>query len=191
MLTPYSSQYNEPVSATIHRTTGALRLLRAAALTSAMLILTAVAHTQAHGDLPSTGSLLVLTPLVFALSALLLGRQRGYSMVIAFSIGTQALLHVLLTVGAGHGSHHASLMPSVSMILAHAGAAVVIAIALAHADALLHRWMEIVRTALFSHFSLALPVRPAGARWFTQSPTLLVLQDLDHAIHRRGPPSVI
>ena len=166
-------------------------VMRSAALTCAMLLLTVVVHTQAHGDLPSAGTLLVITPLVLALSALFLNHKRGYALLIAFSVGTQALLHVLLTVGAGHGSHHASLLPSVPMLLGHLGAVVVTAAVLAHADELLHRWIEILRTALFSHFSIALPVGLACPRRFDQSPTLLVLQDLDHAIHRRGPPSVI
>ena len=172
-----------------------MRLLRAAAFTIAMLILTAVVHTQAHGNLPSAGTLLVLTPLVFALSALLLGRQRGYSTVIAFSLGTQALLHVLLTVGAGHGSHHgshhASLMPSFSMILAHAGAAVVMALVLARADALVHRWITMVHTALFSFFVIELTTKTARTGAIAFVTTFLTGSDLEHAIHRRGPPVVI
>jgi hypothetical protein len=188
---PSHGRYNLNVMGLRQSTTGALRLLRAAALTAAMLILTAVVHTQAHGDLPSAGTLLVLAPLVFALSAILLGRQRGYTMLIAFSVGTQALLHVLLTVGAGHGSHHASLLPSLAMTLAHVGAAIAIALILARADSLLHRWIDMVLTALFSLLSIALPVRTSRSGAVTCVTTFLSSTALDHAIQRRGPPKVI
>jgi hypothetical protein len=179
------------VTAKTQPTTGALRLFRAAVLTAAMLILTVIVHTKAHGDLPSAGTLLVLVPLVFALSALLLGRQRGYSMLIAFSVGTQALLHVLLTVGAGHESHHDSLMPSSAMTLAHTGAAICIALILARADALLHRWIEMALTALFSLLSVTLPTRTAHSGAVAFVTTFLSATELNHAIHRRGPPVVI
>ncbi len=174
-----------------HATPGSLRLFRGAVLTSAMLALTTAVHTQVHGALPSIGTLVMITPLVLVLSTLFLGRQRGYGLLIAYSVGTQALLHTLLTVGAGHGSHHDSLLPSTPMLLGHLGAAMLTALVLARGEAVLNRWVELLRTALFRGFTLSLPVRPAHRGLFGEVRTILTSYDLDHAIHRRGPPIVI
>ena len=142
-----------------------------------MLCLTTAVHTQAHGDLPSAGSLLVITPLLFVLSALFLSRKRGQVVLISFTVGTQALLHVLL--------------PSTPMLLGHIGAAVVTALVLARGEATLNRWIEMVRTALLCGFTLSLPVRSAVSELIDDVRAILPSHDLDHAIHRRGPPIVI
>ena len=174
-----------------HGAPGSLRLFRGCVLTLAMLCLTTAVHTQAHGDLPSAGSLLVITPLLFVLSALFLSRKRDHVVLIAFTVGTQALLHVLLTVGAGHGTQHDSLLPSTAMLLGHIGAAVVTALVLARGEATLNRWIEMVRTALLCGFTLSLPVRSAVSELIDDVRAILPSHDLDHAIHRRGPPIVI
>ena len=169
---------------------GALRLIRGGILAMSMVLLTSLAHLQAHGDLPSVGTLLAMTPLVLALSTLVLGRPCGTFFLVAFSISTQALLHMLMTVGAGHGSHHASLLPSTGMLAAHLGAAIAIALVLARGDALLHRWLTMLRTALVAPI-ITIPAIASRLVFITpRSGSHFTFRDLGHAIHRRGPPFI-
>ncbi|CAB4905840.1 MAG: hypothetical protein F2806_06370 [Actinobacteria bacterium] len=173
------------------QTSGSMRALRGLVVGSAMLILTSVAHTSADASLPTAGAFLMLTPLVVALSVAFLQCQRSYLQLITFSVGIQALLHLLMTVGAGHGSHHTTLLPSTGMIATHFGAAIATALVLSHADALLHRWISMVRTLLFEFFNASEPIAAQSAAYFLEPSCAFHSHDLDHAIARRGPPSVI
>jgi len=168
-----------------------MRALRGIVVGAAMLILTSAAHTSANASPPTIGAFLILTPLVVALSIAFLQRQRSYIWLIGFSVGVQALLHILMTVGAGHGSHHASLLPSTAMVLTHVGAAIATALVLSHADALLHRWISMVRTLLFVFLCAPAPVALRAVSGFPGDSHTFCSHDLDHAIARRGPPSVI
>jgi hypothetical protein len=168
-----------------------MRALRGIVVGAAMLILTLAAHTSANASLPTIGALLILTPLVVALSIAFLQRQRSYLWLISFSVGVQALMHILMTVGAGHGSHQASLLPSAAMVLTHVGAAIATAVVLSHADYLLHRWISMVRTLLFVFFSAPAPVPNRVHSFFQEESHTFRSHNLDHAIARRGPPSVI
>ena len=173
------------------QTSGSMRALRGIIVGAAMLILTAVAHASANASLPTAGAFLILTPLLAGLSIAFLQHQRSYLQLIIFSIGIQALLHVLMTVGAGHGSHHATLLPGAGMLVTHLGASIATALVLAHADALLHRWISMVRTLLFVFFDAPAPVANLVVSLFSKESPTFRSHDLDHAIARRGPPSVI
>ena len=169
---------------------GGLRLVRGGVLALSMVLLTSLVHIQAHGDLPSAGTLLAMTPLVLVLSALVLARPRGTCFFVVFSISTQALLHMLLTVGAGHGSHHASLVPSAGMLAAHLGAAIATALILSRGDALLHRWLSMLCTALTAP-TITIPAIASKLGFLaSRKAPRFNSRDLDHAIHRRGPPFI-
>ena len=173
------------------QTSGSMRALRGIVVGAAMLILTSAAHTSADASLPTAGAFFILAPLVVALSIAFLHRQRNYIWLIGFSVGVQALLHILMIVGAGHSSHHASLLPSTAMVLTHVGAAITTALVLSHADALLHRWISMVRTLLFVFLCAPAPVVLRAVSGFSGDSHTFRSHDLDHAIARRGPPSVI
>ena len=76
--------------------------------------------------------------------------------LLAFLLGGQALLHVVLTMSGAHG-HAASIAgPSTAaMIGAHVAAGLVATVVLLHADDLIDRWQTLLLTALGS--------RPRGA----------------------------
>lgn len=91
------------------------------------ILLTAVAHGAAGGDLP-TGAGLAMLAVVCATVGAIVGaghRRPGVlGLVAALSVG-QVLGHLTLVATSGHHSEHA-LMPSAPMLAAHAVAAVVL-----------------------------------------------------------------
>ncbi|MFA7323436.1 MAG: hypothetical protein WC005_03670 [Candidatus Nanopelagicales bacterium] len=168
-----------------------LRVLRGVTAGITMLLLTAAAHITASGTAPSAASFVVLAPVAIGLSSVALERRRGYVWLAVFAVGIQALLHVLLSVTGAHAAMHSSLLPSPGMTLTHIGAAITTALVLAHADVLLHRWIALARTLLFTGISFeAQPLAPVHTLAY-DDPNAHYLHDLDHAVSRRGPPPVI
>jgi hypothetical protein len=173
-----------------YRFSGPARALRGLVLGAIVLLLTAVAHNSGDHAAPPVGAtaLLWLLPLTVLLSVLAADRRRDPAWLIAYLLGVQSLLHVLLVVSAGHGSHAGSMLPPASMIVMHVLAAAAAAVLIAHADAVLHGWLRFL-AFLTRDYRLALPARPTPPR----APTALAPghplgEVLGRTPLRRGPP---
>lgn len=110
---------------------GVLRAARGVLLAVSSAGLAITAHALANGSRPDTGLTLVLALLVGWIGAALAERTRRFPGVLAVLGASQLAMHVVLTGLMGH------LEPSGAMILAHAGATVVTAILLRHAESML------------------------------------------------------
>src|SRR5918997_298883 len=80
-----------------------LRGLRAALLAAATLWVAGWAHASANGNLPGWPGLVALWLLSTAVAAGLLGRPASFARVVTLVVAGQFGLHLLLSVGAGHG----------------------------------------------------------------------------------------
>jgi peptidoglycan/LPS O-acetylase OafA/YrhL len=175
-----------------YRFSGQARALRGLVLGAIVLLLTAVAHNSGDHAAPPVGTtaLLWLLPLTVMLSVLAADRRRDRAWLVAYLLGMQALLHVLLVVSAGHASHGGSMLPPWSMIVMHVVAAASAAVLIAHADALLHAWLRFLYS-LTRDYRPTLPARPTPPR----APTALAPAPghpsgkvLGLTPLRRGPP---
>jgi peptidoglycan/LPS O-acetylase OafA/YrhL len=173
-----------------YRFSGQARALRGLVLGAIVLLLTAVAHNSGDHAAPPVGTtaLLWLLPLTVMLSVLAADRRRDRAWLVAYLLGMQALLHVLLVVSAGHASHGGSMLPPWSMIVMHVVAAASAAVLIAHADALLHAWLRFLYS-LTRDYRPTLPARPTPPR----APTALAPghpsgKVLGLTPLRRGPP---
>lgn len=166
-----------------------LRIARGFLLGMSLLLLTAVAHSVAHGQLPQAQAFLALTPVSVGLSVIAMERQRGTLWFLLYSLGTQALLHVLLVSTTAHAAHQTPFLPDATMASAHVLAAMLLAIVLAHADALLIRWVSYMRSAVFGAF-LTVPLITSRAQGAREVDSVFDYQCvLGHSIARRGPPA--
>ena len=166
-----------------------LRLARGLVLGLAMLLLTAAAHSAAHGQLPDVTSLAVLLPVSAGLSIIAMERPHGVTWFLLFAVGMQSLLHVLLVTASGHAGHHASLLPDTTMLIAHLCAAVLLAIVLSHLDSALLRWLAYMRTILLNWPAETIPIPGQALPQIPPLQTSGASFDLTHDISRRGPPA--
>jgi len=166
--------------------TGGARFLRGATLGLACTLLSTAAHTAGGGAAIDAGLLIGLVAAT-GLGVAWADRRATWTRLAVFVVGCQVLLHVLASLV---GSHHPgqSLLPTVSMMLAHVLAATLVALLLTHADAVLHRWAVFLRS--LAHPPAFLPQLPfpfqlwvpdaVPASAATRIPALLIA--------RRGPP---
>ena len=190
---------------------GWLRLGRAAVLAVLVIALGSAAHVAGGEAVPHPLTLLLLA-LPVAAFALWFTRERRGPLALALSLGgTQLVLHhALMGLGAvpsafgSSASHHQAvamrmapnatvgpqfLVPGAAMLLLHAAAVIVIALVLAHGDALLAVVVAAVELLLRPLVPLATntlqPWTPAlvvRAQWVPR-PRLRV-----EDVGRRGPP---
>lgn len=165
------------------------RIVRAGLLGSALTVLTLAGHTSAGGALDVVGAGITAV-VAFALAVALSARALSFPLLLAVLLAGQGLLHVLVTITAGHA--HAAAGPSTHpavMVVAHALAALVAAALITHADHLAARWQAFLATVLGASVLLlptpTLPPRRGIAR-ATSADAMLVL--LMHGVIRRGPP---
>jgi len=179
----------------LHVQPGERRLLRGTVLGIAILGITVAGHAAGGGHLPSIGYYLALLPLIIALAVAASGRRRGPLALLGLAVGLQALMHVLLLILGAHATAHAaggsaiSLLPSASMLAVHAGAAVVVAIALARGDALLDRWIAFWSTFGARCLDVRQPLVAPRVAMATTSHVIAPRTALAGAIARRGPPA--
>jgi hypothetical protein len=168
------------------------RIVRAGLLGSALTVLTLAGHTSAGGALDVVGAG-VTAVVAVALAVALSARALSFPLLLAVLLAGQGLLHVLVTITAGHA--HAGAGPSshpVVMVAAHALAALVAAVLITHADRLAARWQAFLSTVLGASVPpLPTPAMPpnAGVARATSVDAVLIL--LMHGVIRRGPPSSV
>lgn len=157
--TPVTRQPANPLA-------GGRRLARAAGLGLATYGLAVGAHAAAGGHLPGWPVSVALTALLGVLAVAVTRRRLRLPALLAALVGSQGALHVLLSLletpsascAMGAGGHHADtvvcgpaaaasatmLMPSMPMLVAHAGATVATAWVLARGEAWLWRVLRSV-----------------------------------------------
>ncbi len=154
---------------------------------AALTVLTLGGHTAGAGTLPSPAGLVLVCSVSFALTYAVSDRRRGLIWLLAYLLGSQALLHVLLSFTAGH-QHGSALLPPPAMLAGHALAAFVATFLLAHADGLLERWLLLLSHALGAPRLGNGPGRaPANVRARHRARAELLCALLHH-VERRGPP---
>lgn len=162
------------------------RAARATLVSSALIVLTLAGHTAASGALPDVPALALTALIATALTAAVSERRMTLPAMLAYLVGAEALLHVVLAV-AGHG--HGSLLPSASMITAHLMAAVGSALVLVEAERILDRWLVLLRRALGSAFPALRPIPAPLTGAVVTGPLTSTLLTLLHARELRGPPA--
>jgi hypothetical protein len=203
--------------------TGPLRFLRSLAVSTTCLVLSLTAHfSGAHSGGPMVsvggglGLLLTVTLLTLFMAALSGRRWTLGRSLLALTVG-QAGLHVIFTAllpFSPSGEHAA--MPdmaltqgaSMSMVLAHAGVALLIALGIAVNDSAIDAFFHVASSLVGSGLSVLSPwrlvalipiadettrVRPASrAQTFTRWQRPRILTDLVvlQCLSRRGPPAL-
>ena len=178
---------------------GALRMVRAAVVGLSAIGLALLGHLAAGGTAPPPGQLVLVVLAVLVVSLALSARRWTVGPLLAVLLGSQALFHVAFS-GAGvahvHGGQHlpnGSAMPGhpgLVMLVGHSVAALLTALLLRRGEdwlwgllALLARAWRVVRAAAEG------PVAVARSRAMSRSGDVLAVLDLlEHAVVRRGPP---
>lgn len=172
---------------------GVARLARGTLLGTACLLISLTGHTAAGGN-PAEAGILIGLPLAVALGIAWAERRRSTRQLIAFVLGCQALLHLVMAFAGGHPGHGAPalpgtpLLPSTPMLTGHLLAAVATALVLSHGEAVLHRWLAFL--AALGKPVLALPAISIAENPVTHwtPPTLGLHGRLARTMPRRGPP---
>jgi hypothetical protein len=172
-------------------TSSGARRVRSTAFAVSAVGLTLGAHATAGGELPAVPLLLLLIALVEAASSTFARRPRGPIPTASALLSTQVVLHGAFALAApphaGHSSH-VSHLPSVSMVVAHGIAALVLAFLLSHGERLIKRVGRLLLPV-----ALLRPFRPRPASRLVvvvprDVPPLRLAASL-HDISRRGPPN--
>ena len=150
--------------------------------------LTLAGHAAAGGGaLPNAVGFTVVVALALGLCACVARGPLRPVRVLALLLAGQGLAHVVLTVTEHHGAGAAHPALAV-MVVAHATAAAVAALALVYADRLVDRWLTLWSTLL----GTPAPVGPACAGPNRPVPTAGAAARrtrlLRYEVARRGPP---
>ena len=148
-------------------------------LASTVAIASIAGHTAAGDSVSALG--LGLTVVLAAALANPIARKKPRLLAITgFALGTQLLLHLVMGVTA-HG--HGQLLPGASMLLGHAGAALVIALVAVEADRIVHAFIR-----LMSPFRFRLPALSAPAQGSFAIVVGNARPAFEFAAPTRGPP---
>lgn len=171
------------------------RLARAAVFAVVCVALSVLAHLFGGGSVAGpvvVGGLL----LAFGAGVVASVRERPLAVILPLLAGMQVVLHVLLSLSHAPDAHaalvhdHPGLVPSVGMLVAHAGATGLIALWLARGEAalwgLLHRWdARLCRVLLVI---LPQPVQEPVVVVAAPEPARLRSVMRAHVAPTRGPP---
>lgn len=148
-------------------------------LASTVGIASIAGHTAAGDSVSALG--LVLTFLLATALANPISRKKPRLLTVTgFALGTQLLLHLVMSVTA-HG--HGHLLPNASMLLGHAGAALVIAIVAVEADRIVDAFIRLISPRCFTLPALVAPAHGSFAI-VSASPRAA----FQFAAPTRGPP---
>ncbi|GAA0620380.1 hypothetical protein GCM10009547_23720 [Sporichthya brevicatena] len=185
--------------------------LRASVVGAIGFTLGVIGHVFADGLLPGPMTLLGLLAFAVLVAVPMLVRPAGRLLIVALVVGSQAIVHLLLTLTAGHtgegGAVHgppadvrswvAHLLQDAHehgwMMAAHAGAAAVVGLWLARGERCLWTILVLVGRRLRLRFVvipgvMALPAR-VSARTTAELPALRSSVWDALSVARRGPPA--
>lgn len=169
-------------------TRGAMRAVRSSVFAITSTALTCAAHAVGSGELPDTGTALLLTAMVAAAGTAMADRQRRTPAILATLGVVQVVLHVMLTWLAGLGGHHPASSPSWAMVAGHVGAALATGLVLARADAAVFAVARVL-TALFPRRPTPFAAhRPLWVSTDSADFAVAITVVLRHVCARRGPP---
>ncbi|GAA2758180.1 hypothetical protein [Actinopolymorpha rutila] len=193
-----------------HPGSGPPRIIRGALLAGCCTALAVVGHVGAGGEAPAVAALVAGTVVVGAEFAVLADRRRAFGQILAGALAAQAVFHVLFSLACAHGYELTTgttitpgtpgpvagtlveAFPTPVMVLAHLGAAVLLAALAAAGETLV--WVVFHLLGLVRLPALTLPA-PAGvnvtpARNHDDLPGARELR-IRRAHRRRGPPAVM
>lgn len=165
-----------------------MRAVRGGVFAVTSTALTYAAHVGGGGELPDAGSALLLTALIAAAGTALADRQRSVALIVTTLGVVQVALHLMLTGLSSFGHHQASMWPGWTMIAGHVGAAVLIGLLLAHADAMIFAVARVLASLLPRRSAPFPALRPL---WVAVTPVVTSVHTavLQRERGRRGPPT--
>lgn len=191
-----------------HPGSGPLRIIRGAMLAACCTALAVLGHLGAGGEAPPMAAVVAGTVVVGAAFAVLADRRRAFGQILAAALAAQAVFHAGFSLACSHGydlttgttitpgpvaGALAQVAPGPVMVLAHLGAAVLLAALAAAGETLV--WVVFHLLGLVRLPALTLP-SPAGVE-------LAPARDQDDDLHgarelricrahrRRGPPAAL
>ena len=191
-----------------HPGSGPLRIIRAALLAVCCTGLAVLGHVRAGGEPPPAAALVAGTVVVGAAFAVLADRRRAFGQILVAALVAQAIFHAAFSLACAHGFElttgstitpgpvagaPAEVFPEPVMVLAHLGAAAVLAALAAAGETLV--WVVFHLLGLVRLPALTLP-SPAGVNI---TPARNHDDDLPggrefricRAHRRRGPPALM
>ena len=164
--------------------------MRAGLSGAALVLLTLAGHTAGSGSLPSPLGLAIVTALAFGLAYATASRRLAPLQLLAFLLGAQLLLHLVLTTASGHMNGSTAGPGTAAMIAGHVAAAVVAAVLLDQSDQLIDRWASFWATALgAAPLVSSVAQEPCRLVCPPVVPHLVHSEHLQHDVVRRGPPA--
>lgn len=158
---------------------------RTTVLGVALIVATLAAHAAAGGALPGLAGLAAISALAIAFASLLGRTRHGVGAIVVFSLLAQVALHSVASLTSGHA--HGGLLPSTSMLFAHLGAAVVIALVVTRGEQLALGLMVLLDALLGARVAADAPHCARQVLHSAAAPT--VLRHLVRScLCLRGPP---
>jgi hypothetical protein len=169
-----------------------LRNVRGVLLAVSSAVLAVSAHAVADGGTPGALPTLVLTALIGWVSTQVADRIHGLPGILAVLSAAQLVMHTVLTALAPHGHGHPAEPATSVMLLTHAGAVVLVATLLAHAESMLRAALACLRRLLPVVFTAAPVPAEAPAKPAPRAPEARRAESvlLRRVCARRGPPAV-
>ena len=152
----------------------------------------------AHSATTATPPSVLASAIVIALACFLavsVGRRAtGFAATVALLAGIQVLAHVVMWVAGAHSAHGAgsvTLLPSSTMLVGHALAAVAAALLLMRLDHVLAMWEILWWSAARRLHPVAIATSPRGMFVRGRVTRAPHPRFLAHLVVRRGPPMVL
>jgi hypothetical protein len=165
-------------------------LVRRSILAFVVVTLTLAGHASGRGELPNSVGVTLAVLIAVGLTLTATARQRSWPWLIAFLLGAQLLIHVVLVIATPHAHGSMPLLPTGATAVGHLVASLIAAAVLAHGEDVLIAWSRL----LSATFEWAMPgvrviegvgaVKTAFCEW-TPIPS-----DRGWDADRRGPPRV-
>ncbi|MET9023628.1 hypothetical protein ABZV93_27015 [Actinopolymorpha sp. NPDC004070] len=190
-----------------HPGSGPLRIIRGALLAVCCTALAVLGHVGAGGEPPPVAALVAGTVIVGAAFAVLADRRRAFGQILAAALVAQVIFHAAFSLACAHGydlttgttltpspvaGAVAEVSPGPVMVLAHLGAAVVLAALAAAGETLVWVVFHLLGLVRVPALTLPSPTR-VGVTPARNHDELHRARELRicRAHRRRGPPAAM
>jgi hypothetical protein len=165
-------------------------LVRRSILAFVVVTLTLAGHASGRGELPSSVGVTLAVLIAVGLTLTATARQRSWPWLIAFLLGAQLLIHVVLVIATPHAHGSMPLVPTGATAVGHLVASLIAAVVLAHGEDVLIAWSRLMSAT----FEWAMPtvrvVERVGAVNAAFCEWTPIPSDRGWDADRRGPPRV-